>query len=141
TDISTTSQSVKVLEDWIMKDSQVKSVGTFVGTGGPRWYLALSPEQNYSNFAFLIVNLNDPDEVDATIAKIKTHINENFPVARPRVYKLEMGPPVGYPIQVRLTGRDMDVLYALRDKIEAEMESVPGMSSIHDNWGEWSKKL
>lgn len=141
TDINTTSQSVKTLEDWILKEPEVKSVGSFIGTGGPRWYLALSPEQSYNNFGFLVVNLNDADEVDETIAKIKKHINDNFPDARPRVYKLEMGPPVGYPIQLRLTGRDMDTLYALRDKIEAEMETVPGMTSVHDDWGEWSKKL
>lgn len=141
TDINSTDQSVAALEAWILKDPQVKSVGTFVGEGGPRWYLALSPEQNYNNYGFLIVNLKDKDAVDATIKKIKDHINTDFPDARPRVYKLEMGPPVGYPIQVRLTGRDMDRLYALRDKIETEMESVAGMSSVHDDWGEWSKKL
>lgn len=140
-DISTTSQSTAQLEDWLLKQEGVFSVASFVGTGGPRWYLALSPEQSYNNFAFVMVNTDDQEAVAKLIPKIETYITDTFPDSRPRIYKLEMGPPVGYPIQLRVSGKDMETLYALRDKIEAIMETVPGITNIHDNWGEWSKKL
>ena len=141
TDISSTSNDVKKLEKWLLTQDEVVSVGSYIGEGGPRFYLSFSPEQSNRNFAFLLINLKEQNQVGPLIDRINLHLGEQFPDSRPRVYKLEMGPSVGYPIQVRVTGRDMETLYSLRNKIEEVMRTVPGIYNAHDDWGEWSQKV
>ncbi len=42
--------------------------------------------------------------------------------------KLMNGPPVGAPVQIRISGPDQKTLYHLRDKIAAIVEKTPGVA-------------
>lgn len=141
TDIRTTEKRAERLEKFLLDDEKVESVGVFVGSGGPRWYLALSPEQDNPNYALFIVNVKSREVVDEMMSSTRRFLDESLPDCRHTIKKLENGTPVGAPIQIRLSGGKINTLYELRDRIEEEISRVPGVVNIRDDWGEWTKKL
>lgn len=141
TDITATTERVKQLESFLMDDEDVVSVGVIVGHGGPRWYLPLNLEQKNDNLATFIVNTTTIDSVDRIIADARHEMENNFPNADFSLKKLMNGPPVGAPLQVRISGPDIKTLYALRDKVVSVVEQQAGITRVWDDWGQWTKKM
>jgi multidrug efflux pump subunit AcrB len=141
TDIRATAAECERLEALLLQDPEVVSVGTFVGTGGPRWYLSLNIEQDLPSYAFLVVNTRSVRNVAETVARTRRMMEEHFPESRHAVNLLELGPPVGAPIQVRLSGPDIETLYHLRAKVVDALRGTDGVRNVRDDWGEWTKKL
>ncbi|MFT5042502.1 MAG: multidrug efflux pump subunit AcrB [Hyphomicrobiaceae bacterium] len=144
-DIAPTELAVGRLENWLLEEhgDDVESVSSWIGNGGPRWYLSLSPEPANPNYAFLnvLTRSDDPQDVSALVAAVNTFAHNNLPDARVTAKALENGPPVGDPIQIRMYGEDMETLYGLRDQIVAEVKSLPGLYDVRDDWGEWVKQI
>ena len=140
-----TERQVTELENWMLREhpDKVRSVSSWVGNGGPRWYLALSPEPSNPNYAFMTVltKSEDPEDVAELIDIVRAHGAENFAEARITPKSLENGPPVGDPIQIRLYGEDLNEIYALRDRIMAELKTVQGVYDLRDDWGTWVKQI
>lgn len=141
TDIEATEAEAKRLEQFLLDRGEVHRVGLFVGSGGPRWYLALEPEQDFPNYAFFLVETEKVEQVGPLMESVRKEIRDAFPDTRATVRRLEQGPPVGAPIQLRLSGPDMEELYRLRYRIESRIKDVAGIRNIRDDWGEWTKKL
>ncbi len=145
TDISETEHQIQALEQWLLteKKDQVESVSSWIGEGGPRWYLSLSVEQANPNYGLLSVltRTDNPEGVKALIKEINDYSEQRFPDARVAAKTLEVGPAVGDPIQVELVGRDLEEMYRLRDQIVAELNQVEGLYSIRDDWGAWTKQI
>lgn len=141
TDIRTTAAEAARLERVLLADPEVESVGTFVGSGGPRWYLSMTIEQDLPSYAFLVVNTRGIPAVSGVLARTREELARSFPDSRYAVNRLEMGPPVGAPIQIRVSGADLDRLYALRDRVAGALREVRGVANVRDDWGEWAKKL
>lgn len=141
TDITATGERAAMLEKYLLTDPDVTSVGTFVGTGGPRWYLPLNLEQQNSNLATFVVNTTSIEAVDAVISRTRSHLENSFPDAEFSLKKLMNGPPVGAPLQIRIAGPDIRTLYTLRDRIVDIVEQDPGTTRVWDDWREWTKKM
>ncbi|MEM7014049.1 MAG: efflux RND transporter permease subunit, partial [Verrucomicrobiota bacterium] len=131
------------LEEWLLEKDEIKSIASWIGEGGPRWYLSLNPESANPNYGLLSVltSTEDPNDIQRIISEINEFARETFPDARVTPKALENGPPVGDPIQIKLSGRDLETIYDLRDKIVAEIKSVAGMYDIRDDWGAWTKQM
>ena len=144
-DLTVTEARVSELEKWLQSryGEEIRSVSSWIGNGGPRWYLSLNPEPANPNYAFLTVltETADPAVIRAMTEEIATHALDAFPDARVAAKALENGPPVGDPIQIRLYGRDMMKLYACRDLLTRELLEVEGVHTVRDNWGAWVKQL
>ena len=140
-DIRTTLQRVSELEASLRSDREVDSVGTFVGYGGPRWYLPLQIKQKSPNFAFLVVKAKSLQGLAPLKDRIHGLLADGFPDTRASVRLLERGPPVGAPIQVRISGPGIETMYRLRDRVEEIVREAEGVKTVWDDWGEWSKKM
>jgi len=68
------------------------------------------------------------DELDA-------YFKENIIEGRVDMKRIEEGPPVGAPIQVRVYGKDFDELYKYTAQIKNIIASTPGTTSTYDDWG------
>ncbi len=144
-DILETETQVEKLEAWLMQThgDKLRNVAVWVGNGGPRWYLSLSPEKANPNYAFLnvLTKSGKPEDVKRLMDSMASHARQTFPDARVTVKALETGPPVGAPIQIRLYGKDMEKLYQFRREIQTEMEQVSGVIDVRDDWGAWVKQV
>ena len=114
---------------------------TFIGEGGPRFQLSLNPpNQNPAN-SFLIGQTRSGGDVDAVIAEIESYAREHHPDLQIQLSRLENGPAVGYPIQLRISGPDFDGLYRIADQITEHLYSLPEVSAVKNSWGLRTKKL
>jgi len=115
---------------------------SFIGSGPPRFYLSLGQEPQSPEYAYLLLNVTDRWKMESDfIPKLENYCLENFPDVTPTIAPLYLGPPVTAPIEVRISGKDVDEVFELADQVKAELAQIPGTKNIRDNWGERTKKL
>ncbi len=114
---------------------------TYVGEGAPRFYLSYSPDPPTPELAFFLFNVDDYRAMPELVRKLRRFCEENFPDVQITGQALPKGPIVKSPIEIRVSGRESDKLFALVDQIRAKLERVPGTLNIEDNWGFRTKKI
>ncbi len=125
TPIQDVSAAVKGIEDNLVDDPRVKDVGTFIGMGGPRFYLPVDPEFPYPEYAQLIVNTPTFDDANSLVAEIEPWLNEQYTQAMTRVRKYTVGPGDDWPFELRISGpaeADLGTLRALAEEGMAIVE-------------------
>ena len=122
-------------------EAKIKNWLTFVGEGGPRLDLGLNPpNQNPAN-SFVIANTVNGNDVEPIIAGIESYATKHHPDLNLRLSRLENGPPVGYPIQIRVSGPDINELYKITDDITNYLYANPLVTHVKNTWGKKTKKL
>jgi multidrug efflux pump subunit AcrB len=109
--------------------------GTFIGQGAPRFYLAYAPEQLSSNYAIMVVNATSRKYIDRILPEIEEYCENSYPDLQPTLRPLLLGPPVDRPVEVRISGKDPEVLFGLVNKVKVKLTEVPGAKLIDDDWG------
>ena len=122
-------------------EPRIRNWLTFIGEGGPRFQLSLNPPNPNPANSFVIANTVDGEDVDDVIAGIENYIRERHPDLAAQVKRLENGPPVDYPIIVRIAGGDFDALYSIADEVIGYLYSIPQVSDARNSWGLQTKKL
>ncbi len=116
TPIQSVSADLKSIENKITDDPRVKDIGTFIGAGGPRFYLPVDPEFPYANFGQLIINTTTFKDVLSLTEELAPWLIENYPQAMTRVRKYTVGPGDTWPFELRISGpaeADLDTLRKL----------------------------
>ena len=91
----------------------LKSLTTFVGGGGPRFWFSVEPEQQQLNYAQIIVEVTDKHFTNELVGPLQTALSREVPGARIDVRQLETGKPVGIPVSIRISGPEMEALHQL----------------------------
>jgi multidrug efflux pump len=134
-----TTEQVKRLEAMIKDHAGVENYVAYVGTGSPRFYLPLDQQLPAASFAQFVVLAKTIEDREALRTWLIQTLDEQFPMLRPRVTRLENGPPVGYPVQFRITGEHIDEVRALARKVAAKVRENPHVVNVHLDWEEPSK--
>ena len=119
----------------------VTNWATFVGEGAPRYMLPYNRELASPEYAFMMINVNGLSAIPTTISRLEQFTQRTLPDAITKFAAPPLGPPVNSPIEVRISGRDTDVLFGLVDQVKAQLASVGGTRNITDDWGQRTKKL
>jgi multidrug efflux pump subunit AcrB len=119
-----------------LEGEHVRSYTTFVGAGGPRFWLSIEPEQRADNYAQILVHTTSTEETAAVAARLKEQLPLRIARARVRCQQLETGPPIGVPVQLRIYGPDTQTLRQVASDVKARLRSIPGTIDIHDDWGD-----
>jgi multidrug efflux pump subunit AcrB len=88
----------------------LKSLTTFVGGGGPRFWFSVSPEMQQLNYAQVIIEVNDKHDTNHLIGHMQGVLDEQVPGARVDVRQLDTGKPITMPVEIRISGGDMAAL-------------------------------
>jgi multidrug efflux pump len=111
-----------------------------VGSGSPRFYLPLDQQQlQQSNFAQFVLIATDNRERERVRARLLQRFADDFPALRGRVSRLENGPPVGFPVQFRVSGADIGRVRAIAAEVAALMRADPGTVNVQFDWDEPTK--
>ncbi len=113
----------------------LKSITTFVGGGGPRFWFSVEPEIQQLNYAQLLLEVNDKHDTNGLAGPLQNALEKEIPGARIDFRLLESGKPVGIPIQVRISGEDLDTLRKLSEQMKNIFRQNPDTRRIRDNWG------
>ncbi|EJC75861.1 cation/multidrug efflux pump [Rhizobium leguminosarum bv. trifolii WSM2012] len=134
TSIKEVEVQAKALEAKMMDDPDKKFIATYIGEGAPRFFLPLDQQLRNPNFAQLLVMANDEPSRERLIVKLRTILAEDFPSIRGKVDRLFLGPPTGWPVQMRVMGPDRQEVRAIADQVKARFEANPMLGAIHDDW-------
>ncbi|MDO7193449.1 efflux RND transporter permease subunit [Acinetobacter nosocomialis] len=137
--LTATEQAVKKVEQFLSKQKGIDNYVAYVGTGSPRFYLPLDqqlPQASFAQFVVLATSLDDRDEIRRSL---ETQIKQLLPQVRTRVSLLENGPPVGYPLQYRVSGEDLNLVRKEAQQVAKVIGENPNTTNVHLDWGEPSK--
>ncbi len=112
----------------------VEAYTTFVGAGGPRFWLSVIPEQPAANYAQVMIHTRDAFATAGLAGRLKRDLPPSFGAARVTVEQLESGPPIGVPVQLRIQGPELATLRRLGEEVKDLMRRSPGTDNIHDDW-------
>ncbi len=137
-----TAASVAQVEDILRKQPGIRSWAAYTGTGTPRFFLAFSPQLPTPNFAQFVINTDTVKAREALLDRLHSAIQAgDFADVRMRPSRLELGPPVGYPVQFRVTGPDPAVLRRIASVVGQTMRDDPHIGNVSDNWGNLGKSV
>jgi multidrug efflux pump subunit AcrB len=114
----------------------LKSLTTFVGGGGPRFWFSVDPERQQLNYAQILVEVSDKHFTNHFVGPMQTALSREVPGARIDVRQLETGKPVGIPVSIRISGPEMEVLHHLSGELQAMFRAEPNATRVRDDWGE-----
>lgn len=134
TSIHEVETQAKALEDRIMGDADKRFIATYIGEGAPRFFLPLDQQLRNPNFAQLLVMANDEPARERLIVKLRGILAEDFPAIRAKVDRLFLGPPTGWPVQIRVVGPDRTEVRRIADEVKAVYSAHPLLSAVHDDW-------
>jgi len=118
----------------------LKSLTTFVGGGGPRFWFSVSPELQQLNYAQIIIQVNDKHDTTPLVERFQAALSAEVPGARIDVRQLETA-GVGIPIAVRISGEDIHTLRAEAEKLKQILRDQPLSRRVRDDWGADSVNL
>ena len=129
----------KKMEAILERDAGVLSYVAYVGSGSPRFYLPLDQQLQQSNFAQFVLVARDNREREQVRARLLQLFDQDFPALRGRVARLENGPPVGFPVQFRVSGEDIPRVRAIAGQVAAVMRGDPATANVQFDWDEPTK--
>jgi multidrug efflux pump subunit AcrB len=106
----------------------------YVGAGGPRFFLALSPVDPAPHVAFGVINTRDSSSVAAVRARIEEFLAAQIPEGRGWTELLFLGQEPPGTLEIRLSGQDIDTLYQTGKRIEDLLATVPGTKDLRTDW-------
>jgi len=112
----------------------LKSLTTFVGGGGPRFWFSVDPERQQLNYAQIVVEVSDKHITNEFVGPMQTALSREVPGARIDVRQLETGKPVGIPVSIRISGADTTVLQRLSGELQEMFRAMPMATRVRDDW-------
>jgi len=111
--------------DLIRQHSDVDEVHWFLGGSAPSFvYNIRGWRENEANYAQAIVQLNSAQHLRATIQSLQQELDAAFPQGQFLVKQLEQGPPFDAPIELRISGPDLEQLRQLGNHLRGELAQV-----------------
>ncbi len=133
-----------VQRELVANEQRAEGVTTwtaFIGQGAPRFTLTYSPEQTSPEYSFLLFNATSREAIAGMIEKLETFCREQFPDMVPTFKPIPIGPIINKPIEVRVSGETLDVLFRIVEEIEAKIREITGTRNVGDDWGQRTKKI
>ncbi|WEZ82070.1 efflux RND transporter permease subunit [Rhizobium sp. 32-5/1] len=134
TSITEVEAQAKALEDRIIADEDKRFIATYIGEGAPRFFLPLDQQLRNPNFAQLLVMAKDEPARERLILKLRDILAEDFPSVRSKVDRLFLGPPTGWPVQMRVSGPDRAEVRRIADQVKQKFSDNPMLGAVHDDW-------
>lgn len=139
THINETTKVTRRLTHWLADTKQnpkIESSIAYIGYGGPRFFLALSPPDPSENHAFIVINTEHVADVDTVKQQVDNYILDQLPEARGRSKKMSLGAGEIGLVEYRIIGPDINTLYRVGRRIEDKMRTIAGSTDIGNDWGE-----
>ena len=138
TDISQTELRAREIERWLgdkAANPEIASEILYVGDGGPRFYLTLTPVSPDPASAFFLINTKDYEGAVRAADRAWKYLYANHPEARFKIKRLAMGAVESGIVDVEISGPDGDRLLALSERVRSLLQAAPDVRDNDDDWG------
>ena len=109
---------------------------SYVGRGAPRFILSFDVQPDDPTFGQIIIVSKGLDVRDRLKADLQAYLLKTFPGTDAFVKTLDIGPPVGRPVQYRISGPDVQKVRELAQKTAGIVMSHPSLSGLVFDWNE-----
>lgn len=141
TDIRSTNDTLKELEEWILEQQHIEHVTTTAGKGLQRFMLTYAPEKSYAAYGEIMTRVDDYQALPDLMTKFRQHIEANYPQVQYKLKQIELGPGGGAKVEARIVGADPTILRGLAAQVIAVMHQDPGATNVRHDWRERTKVL
>ncbi|HXZ10464.1 MAG TPA: efflux RND transporter permease subunit, partial [Paraburkholderia sp.] len=131
-----TLREAQRLEQALKGRPEIDHTVDFVGTGAPRFYLPLDQQLPQPNFAQFVITAKSVDDREKLARWLEPELRSHFPAIRTRLSRLENGPPVGYPVQFRVSGDDIATVRSIAEKVATMMRADRRAVNVQFDWDE-----
>ena len=139
--IAASEDTAKRVEALLNNNPEVERYSTYVGRGAIRFYLPLSVHLANPFFSQIVVIAKDIAARDRLQAQLEKVLAVDFPDVVSRVSPLEMGPPVGWPLQYRVTGPDNDEVRRIAQDVAQIMGADTRVRTVNFDWMEPARQV
>ncbi len=134
--IAQTEAVAKRLETVLAKDDDIINTATYIGSGSPRFFLLIVQQLANTNLAELVIMTKDNSARERVMQRIRQTFASDFPEVRGRVMRLNVGPPMDYPLVFRVLGENPDLVRTIADQVATVVRSNPKAVDVNDDWHE-----
>jgi multidrug efflux pump len=136
------SESLAERFDATLKNNpDVARWSTYVGRGAIRFYLPLNVQLPNSFFSQAVIVAKDVAARERLQTRLEKLLADDFPNVVARIYPLELGPPVGWPVQYRVSGPDISEVREIAAKLAQVVAKDPQAANINFDWMEPARQV
>lgn len=138
TSIKETEQVALSVEKWLSDRSinpEVMNTITYVGSGGPRFYLSLNPADSNPATAFILVNTQSFEGTETAVKRAQQYVLLHHSEARFKIKQLSLGGAESGIVEVKISGPQADRLIALAKVVEGGFNQASGIMQNENDWG------
>jgi len=129
------------LQRWNAEHKGIENFVAYIGTGGPRFYLPLDIQLPHRGFGQFVILSQSLQSREALRKDLLTLFERDFPSLRASVLRLENGPPVGFPVQFRVSGTDIRQIRDISHQIADIMRANKNLVNVQLGWEEPTKVI
>ncbi|HSN57794.1 MAG TPA: efflux RND transporter permease subunit [Candidatus Sulfomarinibacteraceae bacterium] len=133
--LSATDRAARTLEEALLDRPDVVQVGAFVGRSAPRFYYNISSVPWSPHFAQLMVTTRTTGDVDLVLDWLRTEAPRSLPGIEVIGRKLEQGPPVAAPVEVRVFAEELGSMASAAGAIADILRDTPGTADVRHDLG------
>jgi multidrug efflux pump len=131
-----TLRETQRFEAVLAKRPEIDHFIDFVGAGAPRFYLTLDQQLAAPNFAQFVITAKDVKSRNRLAAILTEVLRTDYAEVRTRLSRLENGPPIGYPVQFRVTGPDIGTVRRLSEDVAVIVRADTDTTNVQYDWDE-----
>ena len=139
--VNETRKVVNRFEASLKDDPDIERWSTYIGQGALRFYLPLDQQLENPFYAQLVIVSKGLEERGALTARLQKRLREDFVGIGSYVQPLEMGPPVGRPLQYRVSGEDVDKVRQHAIELATLLDKNSHVGEVIYDWNEPGKVL
>jgi len=139
--IYATEAAVKRFEELLTGDPDVDHYSSYVGRGAIRFILTLNVQLANPFFGQVVIVANDEEARERLHRRLEAALEEQFPDVVARISPLELGPPVGWPLQYRISGPDLDQVRSFAFEFAGVLGSDARTRHVNYDWMEPARQL
>ena len=139
--IQETLKVTQRFEESLKGDPDIVRWSSYIGEGAIRFYLPLDQQLQNPFYAQLVIVSTGLDSRDALMERLNKRLREEFVGVGSFVHTLELGPPVGQPLQYRVSGKSIDLVRKYSIDLATVLDANPNVGETIFNWNEPGKVL
>ena len=139
--IAATEVQTERLEKVLASSPDISRFSSYVGGGAIRFYLPLDVQLDNDFLAETVIVAKDLEARDRVQTMLQQRLARDFPDVTARVSRLELGPPVGWPVQYRVSAPTTDEARHYAEQVMDVLRGSGLVRNVNYDWAERSKEL
>jgi len=131
-----TLREAQRLESVLAKRPEIDHFIDFVGAGAPRFYLTLDQQLSAPNFAQFVVTAKSVKDREQLMKVLAEVLRVDYSSIRTRISRLENGPPIGFPIQFRVSGPEIGTVRQISEEVATVIRANADTTNVQFDWDE-----